>query len=542
MKYSFTTVIKRLLSLSSPFKWQMVMAVTLGILGYLSAIGVSICAIYILSELMNGNMPFALLFFMIFLGIFRGVLRYGEQYANHYIAFSILAHIRHIVFMKMRELSPAKLQTSEKGDIISAITSDIETLEVFFAHTISPVSIAVIVNVLMCIILYQLHPLFAVVGAFFYLIVGVVLPYIFYKRVKENGTSYRKGMSSFTVYMYDILEGMFDVVATGREQITEQNVYKQSESLQSRNRLTIQESMKSKAVVDNVILIAGIVMLLTGYTLEANKETMIAFVIILSTFGPVVALAQLPFNLQMTFASAERLFRILDEKSDIHEVDDPKHFEFETASLQHVSFAYSDGIEVLHDVSMEIHKNEIIGIKGASGNGKSTILKLLLRMYDTEGVYYNGRDIKEYSLSSIYDNVALFSQSTYVFHKSIRDNLKIAAPNATDEEIWEALRLASAYDFVKALPMKLDTILDNTNEVTSLGEKQRLGLARIFLSKAKVILLDEPTSNIDALNEAVIMNSLRQVKNKYTMVIVSHRDTTLSIADRIYTLEKGVLS
>lgn len=538
---NFMKMISRLLQLASPFKLQMIAAISLGILGYLSAISVSIIAVYSLSELLTGSMHFMLLGLMIFLGIFRGVLRYGEQYANHYIAFSILAHIRHIVFAKMRELSPAKLQDTNKGDIISTITADIETLEVFFAHTISPVAIAVIVNGILTVLMFSIKPVFGITALCFYLLVGGVLPYVYYNRVKQSGKEYRQGMSVFTVLMYDILEGMFDIVSTNRTSMIHDTVFRKSEALQAKNRNTIIKSAASKSTVDSVILIAGLCILILGFYHSTMIETMIAFVIMISSFGPVVALAQLPFNLQMTFASAERLFKILDEEKLVEEMQDASNFDFESIELNNVSFSYDGNIEVLKNVSMNIRKNEIIGIKGGSGNGKSTILKLLLRMYDAEGVSYNGKDIKDYKISSIYDNVALFSQSTYVFHKSIRDNLKIANPEANDEDLWEALRKASAYEFVSSLPNGLDTILDNENEVTSLGEKQRLGLARIFLSKAKVILLDEPTSNIDAVNEAVILKSLKQSRNDYTMIIVSHKDTTLSIADKVYTLKDGVL-
>ncbi len=535
------TMIKRLLKLSSPFKMRMILAITLGVLGFLCAIGVSVCAVYELALIMQGGFSGYLLFLMIFLGIFRGVLRYGEQYSNHYIAFSILAHIRHIVFEKMRELSPAAFMNEKKGDIIASVTGDVETLEVFFAHTISPVCIAFFVELIVLIWLANINIIFMLVALIAYSLVGIILPLVYYKKMKDNGDEYRSRLANFNVYLYDVLEGMFDIVSTKRSDDVHDAISMQTIELQKRNHKTTNESSVMKSNVDVVIYGAALAVILLGFKLGLGIDTIIAYIIIVSTFGPVSALAQLPFNLQMTFASANRLFKMLDEKPLVKEKEDAHDFSFDHMTFDHVFFKYGED-DVLKDVSFTLKKNEVIGIKGASGNGKSTILKLMLHMYDANGITINDEDIRNLKISSLYKNMALFSQSVYVFHDTIRSNLKIAKEDASDEEIWEALEKASIADFVRNLKDGLNTVLSNENEVTSLGEKQRLGLARIFLSDAHVILLDEPTSNIDAYNEQVILESLKKEKDHYTMVIVSHKDSTLAICDHIYNLENGILA
>lgn len=544
------SLIFRLLKFVKSFAFIVILAVINGIIGNLFSIGISLFASLGLISIMGYEVNISLLIIvilMISLGCLRGLLRYFEQYSNHYIAFKILAHIRHVIFEKLRKLAPAKLETKEKGAIINQITSDVETLEVFYAHTISPILIALFVNgtIFVFISIYT-HFVLGIIALIFYFIIGVFVPLIMYKISKNDGIKYRELLSKYNARTLDMINGRKDILLTNNKKPFIDESRKNTNELVKYKNINSKRSISIRGYVDLLIYFGAILIIIFGALLSINRLMnplliVVALIVYLSSFGPINSLANLPSNLNQTFASAKRLFVLLDEKPIIDEKNNENTFDFDELKIENLSFSYKDE-ETLKDVTLKIKKGESIGIVGESGSGKSTIIKLLMQFYPYEGsIKFNNLELNEIDHDSLYQNVSMFTQNTYLFNDSIKNNIKIAKPDAADQEIIEALKNASAYDFVSKLENGIETIIKEDSTNISLGEKQRLGLARVLLRKPKLLLLDEPTSNIDVFNESIILNTLKSYKKEMTIIMISHKKSTLSIVDKIYKLEDGIL-
>ena len=538
MKRSVFKIILELIKLIGSFIGIILLAVLMGTIGFILAMNITVFGALAIIKFLNINvaLSYTTIFIVIIAsGILRGLVRYCEQYFNHYIAFRLLAIIRGKIFDKLRELSPAKI-----------IQSDIETLEVFYAHTVSPFLIALLTST--CVVLFiglMTSWTLAIVALVSYIIIGIVVPVIYYKVNNKYGIEYRKNLGIFEEYYLDSIYGHYEVLSSGNEGNRLEKVSNMSKSLIDLNKGLDKKATLFKNVTNTIIVIMNILIVLVGsYLLKNNliesPMIILAYVTLTSSFGSVLALAQLPGNLAMTFASGNRVLDLLEEKPMIEDNKTDNPFVFESLEIKNVSFKY-DKTYILSNVIMNINKNEIVGILGPSGCGKSTLLKLLMRFYDVDGgeILYNGRNIKEISIKDLYDNVNLFSQTTYLFTGTIMENLLIANPKATQEEVIEACKNASIYKYIKSLPKGFDTKITDLKDNLSSGEKQRLGLARVFLRKPKLLLLDEATSNIDAINEGIILNALKRYKQDMTVIMISHRKSTLSICDRIYELKKG---
>lgn len=543
-------LIIRLLSLIKGFRKIVILAVINGIVGNLLAMSVAIFASLTLAKALGLAITLSyplLLSLMVLFGILRGVLRYFEQYSNHYIAFKILASIRHIIFEKVRSLSPSKVDNDSKGDLVSQITSDVETLEVFYAHTISPILIALIANGVIVIFLSLfVHYLTGLLALAFYLLIGVVIPLIFYQINKRNGKIYRCELASYQSFYLDILKGKNDIIFSQKEEEIKKENLAKTLSLQKQSEKSLYNSKTVRIVVDSLIILSALAMLFLNFYLFnkgliAFPLIIVSLVTLLTSFGPVVSLASLPGNLNQTFASARRLFALLDEKAKVKEVHNDKTFDFASLDIKNLSFGYDEKI-ILNKVNFHVNKGEIVLLKGQSGEGKSTLLKLLMRYYPYQGaIYYNDQELRTIDDTSLKDNVSMFSQQTYLFNETIRDNLKIAKADASDEEIMSALEKASLGEFINNLPKKLDTIINESALNISLGEKQRIGLARVFLRKPTLLLLDEPTSNIDSLNASLIYKALLKEKGDMSVIIVSHQENIAQYCDKVYLLKEGVI-
>ena len=543
-------LIIRLLSLIKGFRKIVILAVINGIVGNLLAMLVAIFASLTLAKALGLAITLSyplLLSLMVLFGVLRGVLRYFEQYSNHYIAFKILASIRHIIFEKVRSLSPSKVDNDSKGDLVSQITSDVETLEVFYAHTISPILIALIANGVIVIFLSLfVHYLTGLLALAFYLLIGVVIPLIFYQINKRNGKIYRSELASYQSFYLDILKGKNDIIFSQKEEEIKKENLAKTLSLQKQSEKSLYNSKTVRIVVDSLIILSALAMLFLNFYLFnkgliAFPLIIVSLVTLLTSYGPVVSLASLPGNLNQTFASARRLFALLDEKAKVKEVHNDKTFDFTSLDIQNLSFGYDEKI-ILNKVNFHVNKGEIVLLKGQSGEGKSTLLKLLMRYYPYQGeIYYNDQELRSIDDASLKDNVSMFSQQTYLFNETIRDNLKIAKADASDEEIMIALEKASLGEFINNLPNKLDTVINESALNISLGEKQRIGLARVFLRKPKLLLLDEPTSNIDSLNASLIYKALLKEKGDMSVIIVSHQENISQYCDKVYLLKEGVI-
>ncbi len=550
LRRSGIKIMASLVVLLGSLSYIMVLAVINGSLGFLCAMGVTLFGAVGVAKALGEavNMSYGFIAAMaVGCGVLRGGLRYIEQYSNHYIAFRLLAVLRDKIFGALRRLCPAKLESKQKGSIIAMITSDIETLEVFYAHTISPICIATVVS--LCVFLFVGFVsdfMLALVALMGYITVGIVIPLISSHALKTSGVRYRSEFSSFNAYFLDSIKGIKDIVLNNAGKEREAEVNRRSDKLLDETKKMKRDTAKASAATELAVSLFIFAALAVGTVLVINGalspgRMIIGVVAVFGSFGPVIAISALPGNLTQTFASGDRVLNLLQEEPAVTPVKNGVRFEYDNLKVTDLSFSYDGEAKILSDICMYAKKGEIIGIIGESGCGKSTFLKLLLRFWQKSGgnIEYNGTDIDRVDSDSLLANVTMVSQTTYLFDDTIEQNLRIANPNATRQQLEEACKLASIYDFIAALPDGFQTGAGTLGDNLSAGEKQRIGLARAFLRGSELILLDEPTSNVDSINEGIILKSLKAQKNKKSIIIVSHRESTMSIADRIYRVREG---
>lgn len=544
-------IMASLIVLLGSLSYIMLLAIINGTLGFLCAMGVTIFGSIGVAKFLGEtiNMSYGLIISLtIGCGVLRGALRYLEQYSNHFIAFKLLAALRDKIFKALRALAPAKLEGRKKGGIISMITSDIETLEVFYAHTISPICIALIVETLVLLYVGFISSFYLSLAALVsYIIIGIILPIISSKLLSDTGVRYRKSFASFNSYYLDSIKGVNDIVLNNAMKVRNKEVNSKSDELLAETKKLKHKSGITEAISYAFVSLSLIGVLILGlYLSDKNIITIpkmiMGLVAIFGSYGPVIALSALPQNLTQTFASGDRVLDLFEEKPVVREIKDGKNFSFLDLKVNNLSFKY-DEASVLNNVNLEVKRGQIVALVGPSGCGKSTLLKLLLRFYETNSgdILYNNISINDINTSSLLDNVTLVSQQTYLFDDTIKENIKIAKYDATDEEIIEAAKKASIHEFIESLPDKYDTKVGQLGDNLSAGEKQRIGLARAFLSNAPLILLDEPTSNVDSINEGIILKSLKDQKENKSIILVSHRESTTAIADRIYRIKDGII-
>lgn len=550
LRRSGAKIMASLILLLGSLAYIMLLAVVNGSLGFVSAMGVTVFGALGVAKALGESVALSyglIIGLAIGSGVLRGLLRYFEQYSNHYIAFKLLAVLRDKIFAALRRLCPAKLESKEKGSIIAMITSDIETLEVFYAHTISPICIAVIVSVSVLIFVGLVSSWYlALVALIAYVMIGIIVPLISSKALKASGVRYRAEFASFNAYFLDSIKGVKDIVLNNAGEERKKEVNRRSDILLGETKKMKHDTTKASAFTELAVSISIIATLAVGILLVANDMLTVGYMIVgvvtvFSSFGPVIAISALPGNLTQTFASGDRVLNLLAEKPVVEPVKNGKAFDFERLDVENLSFSYDGATEILHEIKMHARRGEIIGIVGESGCGKSTFLKLLLRFWQkSEGkIAYNGIDVDEIDGASLLQNVTMVSQTTYLFDETIEDNLRIAKPSATESELEAACRMASVHDFIMTLPDGYKTKVGALGDNLSAGEKQRIGLARAFLNGAPVILLDEPTSNVDSINEGIILKALRKQKVNKCIILVSHRESTMAIADRIYRVKDG---
>lgn len=538
------TVMRRMLILAKPMAGTMVLAVTLGVAGHLCAIFIPVLG----ASALTGGSLHTIFLVLAVLALCRGIFHLLEQNRNHYLAFKLLSLIRDHVFGALRKLAPAKLEGRDKGDLIALLTADIELLEVFYAHTISPICIAFLVSLIMVIFIGSFHPLLGLLALMAYCIIGIQVPIAGARRARQHGEGFRTAFGELDAFVLDCLRGIKESIqyGTGSSRLSE--IYARTDALAEQERKLKGASGTSSSVTYGIILILDAVMLFTAAGLHAKNlvpfsGVVIPVVALMSSFGPTIALANLGTGLQNTFAAGNRVLDILDEQPQVKEVTDGMDIAFTGAECQNVQFAYGEET-ILKDFSLDIPQKKIIGIVGRSGSGKSTLLKLLMRFWkiDSGSIQISDQEIGRINTASLRSNESFVTQDTQLFHDSILKNLLIANPGAARQQVEEACKKASIHDFIMTLPQGYDTEIGELGETLSGGERQRLGLARAFLHEAPFILLDEPTSNLDSLNEAVILKSLQEYQEDKTILLVSHRKSTMSIADTVISVENGRIS
>lgn len=536
------SIMRSLVGFVRPLYFPMMGAITLGVLGHFAAIGIPYLSARIVVEIIKNNSITFLMIILVGCGLLRGVFRYGEQALNHFIAFKLLAHIRHEVFAKLRSLAPAKLETKDRGNLIAMITNDVELLEVFYAHTISPIIIAVIISSTVITTIALKVGTLALISVTALVLVGVIVPIITSKIGNELGLEIRNDLGDLNTNVLDSIRGIEELEQYQNSQRTMDLLKQRTHDLNEKQDILNRYQSMMRLLVDSIIMMSGFALLYFGRTLDFNI-LLLVFTLHMSSFGPVIALSNLSGDLYHTLASGQRILDLLDEKPQVNEVWDGTNEAFEEASVRDVTFSYDNEI-ILDEINMTITKNKIIALTGESGAGKSTILKLLMRFWDVnEGnVNINDQDIKSVTTRHLRSIESMMSQDTDIFKDTIKNNIAFVKPDASDEEIYEAAQHASVHDFIMSLPLGYDTMMEELGSNLSSGERQRIGLARIFLHGGDLILLDEPTSNLDSLNEAIILKSIVEYKYNKTIVIVSHRASTLKIADEVWNLEDGKLN
>ena len=546
MKRSGFQIMARLIGLVKPLSGYMILAITMGLIGHLCAAFITVFGGYAILHVLHPewSMNLVILFGAVLIfALVRGFLRYAEQACNHFIAFKLLALIRDKVFGALRRLCPAKLEGKDKGNLISIITSDIELLEVFYAHTISPIAIAFLFCVIMVCFIGSYHVALGILALAAYITVGVIIPIVTSKLSGDDGIRFRTKSGELSSFVLDSLRGLSETLQYGQGEKRMAAMNTQTDNLSRDEERMKRTAGRNTAVTNTVILIFDLAMLFLSAELVGFEGCLIVTLALMSSFGPVVALAALGSTLQNTFAAGNRVLDILDESPVVEEITGKEVVQFHGAAAENVTFAYGEET-ILDDFSVTIPERKIIGINGRSGSGKSTLLKLFMRFWAVaQGeVKISGRNVDAINTSNLRDMESFVTQETHLFHDSIRNNLRIAKLDATDDEIIAACKKASVHEFIMSLPKGYDTEVGELGDTLSGGERQRLGLARAFLHDAPFLLLDEPTSNLDSLNEAVILKSLHQERNGKTVVLVSHRKSTMGIADTVHSVEHGRMS
>ena len=572
------SIMGSLIGLVKPLWPLIVLAVLFGTAGYLCAIFLTIITGNILAR---GTAFSHLIWLLLAMAVMRGVLHYAEQYCNHFIAFKLLAIIRHDIFAALRRLCPAKLEGRDKGNLISVITSDIELLEVFYAHTISPIAIAILTEGIMVSFIGSFHPIAGLFALAAYIIIGIFIPLWNGKKSGDTGMAFRNNFGNFNSFLLDSFRGLDETLQYGQGENRKKEMSEKSIQLGNMQKSLSQMEGTQRAVTNMAILLFSFGMLfLTLYLQNIGAISFTAMITcttaMMGSFGPVVALSSLSNNLNQTLASGERVLSILEETPMVEEVpvehaqriqDSIKNtkenncslnkqdnnnrnnqnstnksnqdktsvlLKLTEASVNQVTFAYEER-KILDNFNFQIQPGKITGIHGPSGCGKSTLLKLFMRFWDTNSgeITINGQNIKTIPTKYLRDMQSYVTQETHLFHDSIAANIAIGKPGATREEIIEAAKKASLHEFIMKLPDGYDTEVGELGDTLSGGEKQRIGIARAFLHDAPFILLDEPTSNLDSLNEGIILKSLQEEKKDKTILIVSHRESTMQVADEV---------
>ena len=552
MRKNGFVVMGHLLKLVTPLAHIMAFTITMGTLGFLAAIFIMVLGAMGLVNLLNfdTHLSFSgILTALIVLAVARGVLRYLEQMSGHYIAFKLLALLRDKVFSSLRRLAFVKLQDKQAGQLVSLVTNDIELLEVFYAHTIAPIMIAFFTSAILLLVFGHLSGWFVLVALAAYLTVGVILPIITTKLAREDGRRYRELVGEMNDFFLDSVRGMKEIQLFGYAKQRLDEIQQRSQKIDTAFERIKDQEAKVRVYTEVAVSVFNIIMLFTGLILFSLDKIdfsafLIGVILLMSSYGPVIALSNLSSNLLQTLASGERVLSLLAEEPELKDVESAVDLkDVSRIDVENVSFAYGEE-QILSDVSLSVKKGEILGIHGRSGSGKSTLLKLLMRFYDPKSgsIKINGEILPNINTRSLRDNMAYITQQTYIFNETIEENIRLARRDATLEEIMEAAKKASIHDFILSLPEGYQTKMTELGSNLSDGEKQRIGIARAFLHNAPIILLDEPTSNLDSLNEAMILKSLLNVKAEKLIILVSHRQSTMAICDQVIGIENGRMS
>lgn len=543
--------LRQLVSLLKPLLPLMLLTIALGTLGYLAITAISFAGgmgvLQIAGIREYGSLKL-LIYVILLAGVLRSVFRLSEQYCTHYIAFRLLAIIREKVFKQLRLLTENQLKEIRKGELMNIVTKDVELLEVFYAHTIAPVFIWIATMLVYGAMLYSLHPLYALIGVISYWVIGYLIPVAVYRFGQRSAEVYRTKQGMLSSFLMDSLKGIKEIIIFGKKNHTLHSIDTYSHELNGTTKNLKRHEGLLKALTDTMIYLTVFVQLFTSVYFITEREAdmgavLLAMLVLFSSFGPSLALSQLSASLVHTSASAKRVLRLLNLKPDILYSGRKKLDQVETIRFEDVKFGYENGRELYRHVNLTFHKGEITAIRGANGTGKSTLISLLLQnLRPLEGnVYINDEPAMCYSHESLRQNIGLVTASTTVFTDTLRNNLTLYQKGYTDEQIKQACFKAGLSEYVESLPKGLDTFMEEYAANMSSGQVQRIALARMFLKDSPIFILDEPTSNLDALNEKAVLATIKRHAADKVVLLISHNEDVWELADQVYKIENKMI-
>lgn len=552
MRKNGFVIMWHLLKLVMPLAHIMSFTIIMGTLGFLAAIFIMVLGALGLSDLLGFDTHLEIsqiLTALLVLAVLRGLLRYLEQYSGHYIAFRLLALLRDKVFTALRKLAFVKLQDKQAGQLLSLVTNDIELLEVFYAHTIAPIVIAFLTSTILLCLFGHISLWFVPVALAAYITVGVILPIITTQMAREEGRRYRELVGEMNDYFLDSIRGMKEVQLFGNEQARLAEINRRSQAIDQAFALLKVQEGKVRSYTESAVSFFNMLILAVGLWLYVGEQInfaglLVAVILLMSSYGPVIALSNLSNNMLQTLASGERVLGLLAEEPELKEVTNGKNLQdIQQLEVKNLDFSYAEE-QILSQINFSLSKGHILGIQGKSGSGKSTLLKLLMRFFDPQNgeIRLNQTALSEINTTSLRENMAYITQQTYIFNETLYENIVMANRKATKQQVIDAAKKANIHDFITSLPEGYDTKINEMGNNLSDGEKQRIGIARAFLHNAPIILLDEPTSNLDSLNEAMILQSLLKVKSEKLIILVSHRASTMAICDQVIQIEATRIS
>lgn len=544
-KRSSLKIMLDLMVLAKVHTRDLVTATLAGIISFFSSTGIAVLAALLIVSVGGFiDVPFSkIIMWMAALAFIRGVTRYLEQYMNHLVAFRVLSTLRDKVFSAVRKLAPAKIEGSNKGALISMITSDIELIEVFYAHTISPISIAILSGITYVVLIALYSPAIALVTLISYLIMGVGLPIFFSKWSKDIGRILRRKIGGLNNIFLDLLRGITEIMQFAYRKRAIRVIEKTNKSLVEHQAVLIEQLALLLALEDVIVVLTTCAVILIGIWTGLAPAILLPLTFgIFFSFPAIANVASLGNGLSQSLSCGERVLNLLEEKPVADEVTNGIELNLERATdplivVNDLSFSYGDRL-VLENFNLKVAQGEFLGIRGESGCGKSTLLKLMMYFWSLESgeIFISGHSVQKINTQSLWHNISYMTQHTEFFEGTIRDNLLIAKPNSTEAELRDALDKAAILDFVDNLEHGLNTTLTELGDNFSAGERQRFGLARCFLKDTKIMLLDEPTSNLDTLNENIILDALKRNRDGKTVILVSHRESCFKICDRVINM------
>ena len=542
--------VKGLMNIVGPLSWHIVLSVIMGVLANVATVTMMTFGMMAVMNIVGYSTPLELEYIFIGLGasvLIRSLFVYVQKDRETHVSLTAMSIMRNRVFGALRRLCPAKLERHDKGDLINLITSDMESLESFYSGTVPPIMIAVIFCTIMTLFISSMNIILGILALSSYIAMGLLIPLVFSRICTEDGERFRKGSGELSSYLLDNLRGIREVQQYGYGESRLSGIGVRSKRLaKTEDRLRTLEGYNrsisgSSIMICNVAMILAAVLLFRDGTIDFYVMTM-SIVAMMGSLGPCAALSELGTTLKTSLASGDRILDILEEEPLTEDITDKPPMVFDGVGVKNVTFSY-DGVKVLKGASMNVEKGSVVGIMGPSGCGKSTLLKLMMRFWtpDDGKIKFSTRDIDYINTTDLRDIEGYVTQDTQILHDTIKNNILVAKVDATDDEVIDACKKASLHDFIMSLPDGYDTEVGELGDTLSAGEVQRIGLARAFLHDSQLLLLDEPTSNLDALNEASILKALDETREGRTTIIVSHTESTLRTADRIVRMDDGTI-